>query len=736
MFARTLGSLTILLACGACGSSSSAPSGGVEDANGLVTSANGKLGPNSKVLDAPSLDVLASVGETELVFTSPTAQLEQLTTDDIVLAGVTARTRGGLVAKVLGVEHRVDAFVIRTRPARLEEAFETLSIKAKGHLAVPAAPPADADDTSPKTLGRIQQGLGLSYPYRLEASSDGGRVTLQGSLGLDASVGVDLDVDIVAFEVRTAALTFDASESFSADLSATGNAAIDEARELARIGFAPITIPVPGLPIPVVLTPRVVVEARLSGNAKGALRANVQHDAGFSSSLGFRDGRIGGTFDPDAKFHVDQPVYDGSLSLRATAEARLEVLVYDTFGPYAGIESYLELGATLEGPPPCTTGVLDAGFAAKVGIRNAFGGDSATRPFDKKYELAKVDTCNADPNAPRPVPTWARSYGRDGSTGDEARAIFEASDGTVLVGGMSGSFAGITAANAGIWLMRLDALGNVLWQRAYSDLPVFGAVRGIVQSAYGFVVAGENGLFEIDPGGNVVWARSVLDDGARIASIDARDDGTLLVAGETTLDASAWAMLADAKGTPIWSRRYAGDTFARVRRARDGGAVLAGRYRTNNGDYYVVKLDVDGNVVWQRAVDNRMVNDENGLVEWGIDRAYDVAEKPDGGVIAVGTSLGTYRFPDANGTAYFYPGVVELGADGSLRGGRVYRAPPGSESMSAKGIGLRPDGTPLIVSSLAAKITDLFEREASSSSADKPSRGSMAERTTRSTTEG
>ncbi|MBX3214633.1 MAG: hypothetical protein KF850_21540 [Labilithrix sp.] len=708
MSKRCLALVASLVALVACGSSKS-PS--AEEGGGLVTSASGELGPNSKVLDEASLGALTAAAEDELVFSATTGQLEGVAVDDVLLAGMSEHTPAGSLVKVLGTERRGDALVVRTRPAKLEEAFKTLSVKAKGRLPVPAAPEGDPSAASTQSVQRTRQGLGFSYPYRLEGSSDGGRLALQGSLGIDASIGVDLDVNIIEFKVSTVALTFDANESFSADFTASGSSSVDKTLELARIPFQPIPIPIPGLPIPLVLTPRIVVEASLTGTAKGELQASVQQDAGFSSSLGYRDGKIGGTFEPNADFNVEQPTYGGSLSLRAAAEARLEVFVYDVFGPYAGIESYLQLSANAEGPPPCVTGVLDAGLAAKVGIRSAFGGDAATRPFDKPFELAKIDTCNGDPNAPRPVPTWSRSYGRQGSTGEEARAAVEASDGTIVVVGSSGLFDGVRGLNVGLWAMRLDALGNVLWQRTFRDRAALGGARAVVQNKSGFVVAGEYGLAQLDPGGNLVWSRSVFDDKAHITSIDVRDDDTLLVAGEISSERVAWAMHADAEGRPIWSRRYAGDTFARVRATKDGGAVLVGRLEANYGDYYAVKLGADGRVAWQRAIDNRTVNAENNTGDWGGDRAFDVAEKPGGGFFVVGTSLSNYPFPDATGTAYFYPGVIDLGADGSLRGGLAHRAPAGAERMSARAVGVRPDGSTLIVSSLAEKISDSYERE-------------------------
>lgn len=696
--------LCAVFACG--GSAHEDPS--PDEPQGLEVSGSGELGPRSKVLDEQSLAALTSVANGAARFASVTPMLEGLAVDDIVLAGISPRTPEGLLVKVLGITPEAGGIVLQTQAATLEEAYENLTVTAKGKLPVAqnAAPGAPVEP-----MATARQSLGSTFPFLLRSSSDRGQIQLEGSLGVDASIGVDLSINVVEFEVRRAALTFDASESFSAQLTGNGESRVHEAQQLAQIDFPIITIPIPPSPVPLVITPRLVVEASIEGTAKGAVSSSMQQTAGFSSTLGYVDGELGGSFEPNASFNFEPPSYSGSLSLRAAAETRLEVFVYGSFGPYAGIETYLQLGANAEGPPPCVTGVLDAGLAAKVGMRTVLGHDAHTRPFEKRFELAKVDSCNPAADAPRPVPTWSRTYGRAGSAGEQARAAVEASDGTLLVVGTTGRFGSITSANMGLWAMRLDALGNVLWQRAFREVPLVGAARAVVENREGFLIAAEYGLMQIDPGGNLRWVKNIFEDGARISSVAVRSDNTLLVAGEKNNESVAWAMHTDARGTPLWSRTFGAESFARVRVTRDGGAILAGLIDSNVGDYFVVKLAADGSVEWQRAIDNRTVNSDSGVVDWGIDRAYDVAEKPAGGFVVVGTSLSIYPFSDRSGTAYYHPGVIDLDASGNLQQGRAYRTPLGSQVQSARAVGVRPDGSTLVLTSLAHEIEDMNVRE-------------------------
>ena len=58
--------------------------------------------------------------------------------------------------------------------------------------------------------------------------------------------------------------------------------------------------------------------------------------------------------------------------------------------------------------------------------------------------------------------TWQRTYGGTGD--DDASAVQETSDGGYIVAGYTLSFG---AGNGDIWVLKLDASGNVTWQRPY-----------------------------------------------------------------------------------------------------------------------------------------------------------------------------------------------------------------------------------------------------------------------------
>jgi hypothetical protein len=464
-----------------------------------------------------------------------------------------------------------------------------------------------------------------------------------------------------------------------------------------------------------VLTPQVVLEAGFQGRLQGDAEASVTQEARFNAGLGYRDGTFGGFSDSDSDFSFEQPVYGAALNARATAGPRLEVLLYGAVGPFASAEAYVELSASAEGPPACTRGVLNAGLTAKAGV--SFLADYETTLLNEAFPLASFDSCDTSPGAPRPAITWARTFRRANSQAERARAVVEASDGTYLVVGESSLFGSVTASGASLWALRLDALGNVVWQKAFSGAAVGGLARAVQEVQGGFVIASSRGLLKVDTGGNLHWARSYDGDGfLDITSLAAHPDGSLVVAGQLGQPAQAWAMKVDASGQVLWSRRLGGTRFNRVRLTADGGDILVGKTDVSLNDVYLVKLDAGGGISWQRALNNAY--DSNGDEPQGTildsdEQGLDVVEKPGGGYMVAAETYGAFPLPEPGQAGHYAVWVAELDATGAFvgRGSTVVRAPMNAQYCAARAVAVRANGTALVAGRRADTSTDLFVRE-------------------------
>lgn len=193
---------------------------------------------------------------------------------------------------------------------------------------------------------------------------------------------------------------------------------------------------------------------------------------------------------------------------------------------------------------------------------------------------------------------WTGHYGLVGNTelgycGDIAP------DGGFIVGGESSNFPG-----GDMWMARCDANGDTMWTRNY------GADRW--QMAYA--------VAHVEAGGS---------------------DGGFIACGEYSVavgDYDMYVVRIDPNGDTLWTRKFGtpghSDYGREIIQTADGGFLAVGQgYNSTNGtsDLYMVKIDVDGNLVW---------SDLYGSPS-GSDYGYGAVELPDGGFAITGTYYGS-----------------------------------------------------------------------------------------------
>jgi hypothetical protein len=710
-------SLSVLLLAG-CGGDEARPPEEAEPQG----SGTGVLTERAKVLDkagAAALESVAAADSTiELNFSNTAGMLGELQEGDVLIVGVTEHTpQGGLFAidELSSVE---SGLVVIAHQAALGDAFEELHLDVDAQLqAVVQTPPATLQSAPGAGLGRVQQAVGETFPFEIALGSGDSMMTLEGSLGLDAEASLELDIDFSELTLDELSLSFSAGETFVAELSGLGATSFEESQTVGVVNFGVLVIPIviPGLgAIPLVITTGARLEVGIKGSIAGEVSAGVTQHASFTTGVGYIDGQFQATSDSDSSFESDEPSYGAGASIRAWAGPKLEVLIYGAVGPFVGVEAFVEASASVEGDPPCVTGRLDAGLSANAGVR--FLADYSTSLFEERFPLESFDSCNPDLDANQAATGWARTYGRAGSEGDRAQAVIQVSDGGYFVVGESSLFDGITGFAASTWALRLDALGNVIWQRAFQRT-LQGLARSAAEVPGGFLIVGDTGVLKVDSGGNLLWAKQYTAlDGLELMSAAARDDGAVLLAGRLGLAGQALALQIDEQGEVVWGRSFTGDAFKRARITSDGGSILAGGITRADMDFYAVKLDSEGALVWQRAFDNRYdaalgVEDAQPNIVSAGDDAYDAAETPDGGFILVGESYGNFPIPEAASGGYYASAVLELDGEGEIVASNVYRAPSDSLYGAAYAVAIRPNGSSLVVARRADVAGDLLTGE-------------------------
>ena len=250
------------------------------------------------------------------------------------------------------------------------------------------------------------------------------------------------------------------------------------------------------------------------------------------------------------------------------------------------------------------------------------------------------------------VVTWISEYG--GDTSDQPRSIRQTPDGGfVAVGhtdssGMSGD---------AFWIIRLDARGEVIWQKAL-DGPEYELGSSVDMTPDGgFIIAGsvqfqspiENDFMvaKLTQDGGLEWTRvfgcSHWGIGESPQIVTCSDGGFLFAGTSTPLDPTnltTWIVKFDAAGGILWEKTYDCGRCARdcvpcvgrdIKQTADGDFVAAGYINEWDlgTDFFVLKIDGTGNLQWRKAYGGTN-NDDAKSITQASDCGYVVAGVSEG----------------------------------------------------------------------------------------------------------
>jgi gliding motility-associated-like protein len=264
-----------------------------------------------------------------------------------------------------------------------------------------------------------------------------------------------------------------------------------------------------------------------------------------------------------------------------------------------------------------------------------------------------------------PIVQWQKSFG--GSKLDWARSICPTPDGGYIIAGDTESEDGLvknSIGNGDFLVVKLDYNGVVQWEKCLGgtnrDFPSCIQVTkddGYIVAGYSYSnnrdVSGNHGysdcwIVKLDRTGSIEWQKcfggSYSDD---IYSVVQTSDGGFVAAGFTESrdgdlngnygKSDCWIIKLTNKGDLQWQKRLGGtqdDVANSISETKDKGYIVAG-YTTSNDidinnfkgavDAWIIKLQGDGNVEWQKCFGGSEV-----------EYAESIAETEDGGYVFTG----------------------------------------------------------------------------------------------------
>jgi len=220
---------------------------------------------------------------------------------------------------------------------------------------------------------------------------------------------------------------------------------------------------------------------------------------------------------------------------------------------------------------------------------------------------------------------WQKTYGGAGE--EYALDAKQTPDGGYIVVGWTTSFG---AGQADFWVLKLDAQGRIRWQKTYGGTGTEQAWSVALTDDGEYVVAGGTTSFgaggadfwvlKLDADGNVLWQKTYggkEDDGGGgeyeefVVRMIEDEDGNYVLAGETfsfgTGENDIWVIKLDPDGVILWQKAYGGayeESLGALQEASTGGYIIAGASESfspdSSGDLWVLRLDKNGRITWQR----------------------------------------------------------------------------------------------------------------------------------------
>jgi S-layer homology domain len=240
----------------------------------------------------------------------------------------------------------------------------------------------------------------------------------------------------------------------------------------------------------------------------------------------------------------------------------------------------------------------DSGFMV-AGVTNSMGAGANDLLLIKLNSLGSIQ--------------WQKTIG--GGAADYSPAVLENADGTFIIAATAISFGN---GSQDIWVIKLNATGNILWQKIYQTTSNEVAVSIAQDATGGYLIGGavfSSGvphalLVKIDGLGAVQWQKTYGGTGADYISSVKRFGNDYIICGYTASWGHGgydfWMFRVNATGTVVWQKTYGGalnDMAIDFEPAGSTGYLVVGStesFATNGSDFWIIKINTIGDLVWQK----------------------------------------------------------------------------------------------------------------------------------------
>jgi len=218
-------------------------------------------------------------------------------------------------------------------------------------------------------------------------------------------------------------------------------------------------------------------------------------------------------------------------------------------------------------------------------------------------------------------PHFCKAIG--GPEGEWSHSLIQTSDGGYAIAGTYGlvDYEGIHPVD--VYVVKLDANGNLQWTKTIGGPESEEGSCLIQTSDGGYAIAGYTLSFgagwadvyvvKLDASGNLQWTKTIggKDVDGGLSLIQTSDGGYAITGATNSFGAASgdvYVVKLDANGNLQWTKTIGGpeiETGSSLIQTSDGGYAIAGHTKSfgaGDWDVYVVKLDANGNLQWTKTI--------------------------------------------------------------------------------------------------------------------------------------
>lgn len=308
---------------------------------------------------------------------------------------------------------------------------------------------------------------------------------------------------------------------------------------------------------------------------------------------------------------------------------------------------------------------IDGGYAI-TGSSKSSDGDVSENAGLNDFWIVKINDLG--------IIEWETSLGHSGT--DKCFSILQTQDNGFLVSGVidissleldgCGSSSANRHAGGDYWIIKLDALGTLLWSKSYGGSFSDTAYSAVETQAGDFIIVGSSDsddadistnigsydfwVLKLSSSGNMLWEKSFggseID---RARDVALTSDGNFLITGDSRSNnndltnnygvSDVWIVKIDPNGELIWEKSFGGSNFDGVQAisiTENDSFLISGNSRSSdidliqnkgNNDAWIFSINFHGIIQWQ-----------TNLGGSNIDLLMDVVELENGSVVAVGNT--------------------------------------------------------------------------------------------------